>query len=50
MKIRKILKINSKKVLIVRFKLKKFKLHLLSLTMMKRNSNHNVTSPKNNQE
>ena len=50
MKIRRILKIHSKKVLIVTFKLKKFKLHFLSYAMMKRNNNHNVTSPKNNQE
>ena len=50
MKIRRILKIHSKKILIFTFKLKKFKLHFLSYAMMKRNSNHNVTSAINNQE
>ena len=46
MKIRRILKIHSRKVLIITFKLKKFKLHFLTYAMMKRNNNHNVSSNK----
>ena len=51
MRIKRVLKIHSKKVLIITFKLKKLKLYLLSYALMRRDSSHvNSELPKGNKK